>query len=125
MKRKRQILLFIGIGIVIVSFISFIICIYGITNDWNDFWIGPLVILSLSGGVPIGAVMIGIPIVGLAKDKNFKHVSTYCIHCGKFSSQGSQFCQHCGAPLAKTCQHCGSPIDSKVKYCPHCGKPTV
>lgn len=50
-----------------------------------------------------------------------------CKQCNSEISEGSKFCQSCGAKteietVKKFCLECGCEIESTVKFCPKCGK---
>jgi ribosomal protein L40E len=46
-----------------------------------------------------------------------------CQKCGSENESSANFCDSCGAPLAKTkrCEKCGDMNDPDARFCDHCG----
>lgn len=54
----------------------------------------------------------------------------YCTNCGKPSSDGAKFCDHCGNPFnpiatKHICQKCGISLKKDEKFCSGCGSPVT
>jgi hypothetical protein len=50
-----------------------------------------------------------------------------CHKCNAENNVAANFCDHCGAPLAKSkkCEKCGELNDPDARYCDHCGSAVV
>ncbi len=51
-----------------------------------------------------------------------------CPKCGFSNKKGTNFCSHCGAPLAPkkiTCSNCGAEVDENARFCNNCGTSLV
>jgi class 3 adenylate cyclase/tetratricopeptide (TPR) repeat protein len=46
-----------------------------------------------------------------------------CPACQREPPEGSQFCNHCGAPLAIPCPSCGVSVPPGSRFCNACGRP--
>src|SRR4029453_9742195 len=47
-----------------------------------------------------------------------------CPRCRTRNSEGSRFCESCGAALTAVCPSCGSSTLRGARFCGECGKPT-
>src|SRR5262245_1473457 len=46
-----------------------------------------------------------------------------CLSCGGENPEGMNFCEECGAKLARTCPSCGQEVRSTARFCGGCGTP--
>jgi ABC-type oligopeptide transport system substrate-binding subunit/class 3 adenylate cyclase len=44
-----------------------------------------------------------------------------CAHCGFNNDADAEFCENCGAGLARACSQCGSRLKPDAKFCKKCG----
>ncbi len=46
-----------------------------------------------------------------------------CVQCGFRIDLDAEFCENCGAALARACAHCGTALKPGAKFCKKCGTP--
>ena len=44
-----------------------------------------------------------------------------CANCGFANDADAEFCENCGAALARACGNCGSPLKPGARFCKKCG----
>lgn len=44
-----------------------------------------------------------------------------CANCGELNPAASNFCNQCGASMARTCASCGENLPAKARFCNGCG----
>ena len=44
-----------------------------------------------------------------------------CAHCGFHNDPDAEFCENCGAALARVYAHCGSPLKPGARFRKECG----
>jgi hypothetical protein len=70
------------------------------------------------GGVRTMATAVG---TGLAQGMAGTNKTVRCSKCGHLGDADANFCDDCGAPLAKSCPSCGQGNDHDAKFCAKCG----
>ena len=45
-----------------------------------------------------------------------------CASCGELNPTASNFCNQCGASMAKKCASCGESLPAKARFCNGCGE---
>ena len=48
-----------------------------------------------------------------------------CTSCGFNNDADAEFCENCGAALARACANCGSPLKPGARFCKKCGTPVT
>lgn len=137
-EKKKSILKYVGLSMLIIGIIFEIVGFIGIATIDSSGYLWILAVIGIPVIFPsIGLISIGFsrefvkygknelsPILKEIKDEltDIEPQQIECRYCHSKNESNNKFCESCGKPLYNTCPFCGAHLNHDCKYCNQCGK---